>query len=155
MKQQQEIYSWEFSSEKTRGHMWYIIALSCLIGLVIWGFLTKQYGMSFVLILLTGLVYFVENNSDDIIRVSIAELGIKIGDVFYNYAKIPSYSVIYEKENAVVLRVYLKKKWLAYIDVDIDNTIAKNIKDILPQFIEESADGELTLIEKVIRKLKL
>jgi len=34
--------------------------------------------MSFILLLITGIAYFVENNSDDEVIVEVSELGIKV-----------------------------------------------------------------------------
>lgn len=46
------LYTWTFEDNKDRSPLWYIIALACMIGLVIWGFVTGQYGMSIVVMLL-------------------------------------------------------------------------------------------------------
>jgi hypothetical protein len=40
--------------------------------------MTKQYGMSFIVLLIAGLVYFIENNSDEEINVIITLLGVKV-----------------------------------------------------------------------------
>ncbi len=70
----QELYKWTFHTKKDRGHLWYIIAFACVIGLVIWGFLTSQYGMSFVIILLAGVTFYIENNSEDSVEIVISEI---------------------------------------------------------------------------------
>jgi len=52
--------------------------------------------MSFIVLLLSGLMFYIDNNSKDEMNVEIGELGIKIGDSFYDYSKIKSYTFIYE-----------------------------------------------------------
>lgn len=149
------LYSWKFTDIKERGQLWYIIVLSIIIWLVIWWFITKQYWMSFVIILLTGIIFYTENNSSDEINIKITELWIKIEMNFYDFSKIDSFTLIYEWENAVLLRLQLNKKWIKIIDLKIDNTVALKLKEILPNFIKENKKEDLSLIEKIIRILKI
>ena len=149
------IYNWSFSSEKQRGSLWYIIALSVIIWLVIWWFFTRQYIFSVLIILVTWVYFFVENNSESVISVSITNLWIKVNNFFYDFSKIENYSIIYAWENAIILRLELGKKSLRYLNLQIDNNIALNLKQILPNFINENENWELSFNEKIIRLLKL
>ena len=149
------IYSWEFSSKKDRWNLWYIVMLSIVIGLVIWWFLTKQYWMSFIILLIAWLSYFIENNSEDIIEVLLNELWIKVWETFYDFSKINSYTFIYSWENAVMLRLDLNKKWLRHIDLRVDNNITTELKNILPKFIEENPKQDLSFTDRIINLLKL
>jgi hypothetical protein len=149
------IYSWSFSNEKNRWSLWYIIALSVVIWLVVWWFLTRQYVMSFLIILITWVTFFVENNSEEVTQVFITNLWIKVNSTFYDFSKIASYSFIYDWENAIFLRLSLLKKWIKFLDLDIDNNIALDLKSILPNFLKEDRNSELTFTDKIIRMLKL
>lgn len=151
----QILYSWKFSDSKNRGNLWYTIAFSLVLGLAIWWFLTKQYGMSFIILLIAGLVYFIENNSQEEIAVVIKDQWIKIDQSFYDYGKIQSYNFVFQWENPIFLRLFLKKQALRTLDLRIDENIIHTLKDILPQLIEESEKQEITLSEKLIKTLKL
>lgn len=148
-------YSWEFSSDKWRWKMWYIITISIVIWLVIWGFLTKQYVMSFLFILISWISFFIDNNSESEIKVEINSLWIKVSNSFYEFSKIESFWMIYEWWNAVLLRLNLKKRWIRVMDLNIDNEIAIKLKEILPNFLLEEEWWELSLTDKVIKMLKL
>lgn len=149
------IYNWTFSNDKNRWKLWYIITLSIVIGLVIWWFLTRQYAMSFIIILITWVSFFIENNSEENSEVFITNLWIKINNSFFDYSKINSYSFIYEWDNCVLLRLNLVKKWLKIIDLNVDNDITLILKEILPNLITENEKWELSFAEKIIRLLKL
>lgn len=149
------IYNWKFEDNKNRGSLWYIIALSIVIWLSIWWFLTKQYWMSFIVLLIAWVTYFIENNSDDEIEVSINELWIKIWQSFYDFSKIDSYSFIYNWDNAIYLRLDLNKKWLRTLDLDINNSIALELKWVLGNYLTENPKWELKFSEKIISLLKL
>ncbi len=149
------LYSWTFDDRKNRWYMWYIIALSVVIWLTIWGFLTRQYGMSFLFILIAWVTYFVENSSEDDIIVTVTDLWINVSNVFYDFSRINSYCFIYENDNAVYLKLMLKRKWLWLINLKIDNDVVSNLKQILPDFLEEDGKQDLTFTEKLINFLKL
>jgi len=149
------LYNWNFEDKKNRSTLWYIIALSIVIGLVVWWFLTKQYWMSFIILLISWLTYFIENNSDEHLNVDITELWIKIWAIFYDYSKVDSFSFIYSWENAILLRLNLNKKWIRFLDLNIDNSIVIDLKPILINYIEENPKWELSFSEKIIKLLKL
>jgi len=149
------IYTWTFSSKKYRWNSWYMIAFSIVVWLVIWWFLTKQYWMSFIVLLISWLILFTENNSDDDLTVKINELWIKAGESFYDFSRIDSYTFIYSWEKAIFLRLNLNKKWLRNIDLIVNNEITSKLNEILPNFLEENPKLELTLSEKIISLLKL
>lgn len=149
------IYSWKFNDNKNRWPIWYTTAISIVLWLTIWWFFTKQYWMSFIILLIAWLVYFVENNSEDTVEVFLSDLWIKIDDWFYDYSKIDSYWFIYEWENSVLLRLHLNAKWLKVIDIKVDNEITSDLKNILLEYINENPKSELTFSEKLINLLKL
>ncbi|NVP17179.1 hypothetical protein HUU51_00455 [Candidatus Gracilibacteria bacterium] len=150
-----ELYSWYFSDTKNRGSKWYIITASIVLGLTIWGIFTGQYGLSLIILLLTGITLFIENNSSDRINVIVNEFGIKIGEYFYDFSVIEKYSFIYSGENPIFLRLYLKKSGIKTIDLKVDSKICLEVKEILRNYIEESKSSELTSIEKIIKLLNL
>ncbi len=149
------LYSWVFIDKKDRWRFWYTLAFSLVIGLVIWWIFTGQYWMSFMVLLLSWLMFYIENNSKDEIEVQITELGIKIDDTFYDFSKIQSYTFIYEWEHAILLRLNLLKRGINLLDIHIDNSVASELKEILPQFILENPQEDLNFIDKLIRILKL
>lgn len=149
------IYSWEFDDTKNRSALWYIIALSVVIWLVIWWILTKQYGMSFIILLIAWIFYFVENNAQDIISVKISNLWVSIENNFYDFTSIESYWLVYNKETPELARFYLKKKWIRYIDVKVNQIIANDLKNVLNNYITELPKIELTFTEKIIKLLNL
>jgi len=150
------LYSWSFNSKKQRSSLWYLIVISIAIWLIIWWFLSKQYWMSFVIILLAWLVFYVENNSEDIVNIQITSEWIKIDNNFYPFSNLKSFWIIYEWENPIILRLNIAKKvgiWT--IDINIDKTIVTQVRNILSNFLEEEQKQELTFTEKLIRLLKL
>ncbi len=149
------LYTWAFEDKRNRSPLWYMVALSIAIGLIIWGFMTQQYGMSIVIMLFVWFFFFLENNAEDQVQVEVWELGIRIQNIFYDYGRISSYSIVYSDDQAIYLRLYLKKRWIGFANLRIDNTIAGEIRPILSNFVEENEKQEITLIEKLTHFLQL
>ncbi len=153
--EQKSLYNWNYEDSKNRSPLWYMIALSIAIGLVIWWFFTRQYGMSIVIMLIAWFFFYVENNSEDSVNVDITDLWIRVQDIFYDYSRIRSYSLIYWWDQALYLRLHLKKRWVAVANIRIDNNIASDIRQILPNYVEEQAQQEMSFLEKLLHKLQL
>jgi hypothetical protein len=151
----QILYNWTFDDTKNRSALWYIIALSIVIWFTIWWFFTKQYWMSFLMLLVAWVFFFVENNADDTIHVSITELWIKVWDIFYDYTVLDGYSFIYSWEEAILLRLSTNKSWIKRLDLKINSEIAVQLKEILPNYIEAKDNQELSMTEKIINLLQL
>ena len=149
------LYSWKFEDKKNRSQLWYIIALSVVIGLTIWWFLTKQYGMSFIILLISWLVFFVENNSEDEVSVQIAEQWIYIWNTFYDYSSIKQYSIWYQNDSAEFIRLHLTKRWIAILDLKISNEILPEVQSYLSEFVEDWWKAEISSTDKLIRFLNL
>ena len=152
---QKILYSWSFNSKKQRGNLWYIIIISIAIGFIIWWFINKIYWLSFVIMILAWLMYFIENNSPDNINVSITDLWIQVWNNFYDFGEINSFTMIFDWANPYMLRLNLTRKWLKQLDLYINENNANDIKTTLLNFIEENGKEQLTFIEKIIRLLKL
>lgn len=149
------IYSWKFDDKKNRWASWYTIALAIVIWLAIWWFLTKQYGMSFIVLLVAWVFYFLENNSEDQVDVYLTDLWIQIWQSFYDYSKIENFTYIYDWSKPELLRLSINRTGIKNIDLNIDENIVLNLKNILPQYLQENPKWELTFVEKMISKLKL
>lgn len=151
----QILYSWSFSTKKDRSSMWYIIAFACVIWLAIWGFLSGQYGLSFIVILVAWVAFFVENNSSDDIDIQITDIGVKVWESFYDYSKVLSFSFLYEGDQARVLRLKINKKTLATLDLDVENSMVNTLKSILANYVKEDEKWEFSFTDKLIRVTKL
>lgn len=149
------LYAWTYEDIKNRSPLWYMIALSVAIWLIIWGFVTKQYGMSVVVMLVIGFFYFLENNSEDQVSVEITDLGVRVQNIFYDYSRISSYGIVYNQDQAIYLRLHLKKRWVGFANLRIDNSSAADLRSILPNFIEENPKQEISLLEKITHFLQL
>lgn len=149
------LYTWEFQDKKDRWAYWYVIALSIVIGIFIWWIITHQYWLSFIVLFLSGIIYYVENNSDDEVQVYISDLWIQISQNFYEYWKIDNYTYIYSWNVPVILRLNLNKVWLKNLDLRINEKIFHDLQNVIPLYLSENWKEEMSLSEKIVYKLKI
>lgn len=149
------LYTWSYEDTKDRSPIWYMLALSAAIWIIIWWFLTRQYGMSIVVMLAGWFYYFLENNAEDSVSIGITQLWVRVQENFYDYSKIGGFSLVYNWENAVFLRLAIKKRGISVLNIKVDNNIARDIRPILGNYTTESEKQDITLTEKIMHLLKL
>jgi hypothetical protein len=149
------IYKWSFQDKKNRWKLWYIIAISVALWLVIRGIFTKQYFFAFIIIILAWVYLFIENNWVDVVDVFVNQTGIKINETFFEYSRIKGFSFVYVWEQLVFLRLFLNNKWIWKLDLKINNEVWENLKQILPNFIKEEKNSELGFFDSLVSFLKL
>ncbi len=150
-----DLYSFEFSSDKNRWPLWYIVAFSVIIWFVVWWIFTKQYWLVVISLLLPWVYFLVENNSSDKVLVNFTQLWIDISDTFYEYTKIDWYSFLYSRSKPVVLRIFLKTKLLNYIDLKVDEEKTLLLKQFLPNYLIEKEKEDFSFWDKIISFFKL
>ena len=149
------LYKWEFSDNKQRGSLWYVIAASIALWLIIWWFLTNQYGMSFIILLISGIYFFIENNSQDIIGIQVLPEWIQVESTLYDLGSIHEAKFVFYNENPYFLRLQLTRKGLKQIDIHINQKQYSDLQTILPQLFQLWESSKLTVTEKMIILLKL
>lgn len=149
------LYRWNFEDKKDRSALWYIIALSVVVWMVIWGFITKQYGMSFLFMLLAGIVFYVENNSEDEISVQVTNLWMRVGEKFYDFSRITSFAFMYDGDQCIYLKLRIRQQGIPVIQLKVNNTITSELRPILAQYIEENPKEELSFLDRLVHILKL
>jgi len=149
------IYNWKFSNSKDRSSLRYTIALSIIIWLIIWWIFTWQYILSMLVLLISWVSFYLDNNSSDETIINIQHLWINIQNRFYDYSKIESYAFFYNNDEAFVLRLFLKWTKLSFIDLKVDNSIVVDLKNIFPKYLDENQSAEFSFIDKIIKRLKL
>jgi len=111
--------------------------------------------MSFVFLLLTGIVFYVENNAEDTIQVQVNSLGIRVSETFYDFSRIRSFSFIYDGDKPVFLKLRVAQRGIPIVQLKVDATIVPELRPILASYIEEDPKEDLSFLDRIIHILKL
>lgn len=150
------MFSWEFENKKEKSITWYITASVIWLALIIYWLFTWMYTMSLVVLILVWVYLLIENNSPDKISIEIDDNWVLIWEDFYDYPKIESYSIVYNKNIPELIRFRLRTKWFSVLDIPYSNQItASEIRNYLNNFLEEDKDSQITNMDKLINYLKL
>lgn len=150
------MFNWEFKTKKEKSASWYSKALVISVAFVIWWIFTGLYMMSIVVIIAFWVYMLIENNSPDIIKIEIDDNWILVWDNFYDYPKIESFWIIYNKNIPVYLRLRLNTKGFKILDIVLDKNLnTSQIRAFLLQYISEDEKNELSSMDKIVDYLKL
>ncbi|MDD2565342.1 MAG: hypothetical protein PHZ26_00710 [Candidatus Gracilibacteria bacterium] len=118
--------------------------------------MTGLYIMSIVIIILVGVYFLVENNSPDELGIEINDNGILVGEIFYDYPKLESFGIIYNKNIPLFLRIRLKTRGFKLLDIPLDENIKiSELRTFLLNYIEEDEKSEISSLERLMYYMKL
>lgn len=150
------MFSWQFSTKKEKSSSWYTIALIVSIALIIWWYMTGLYIMSIVIIILVWVYFLVENNSPDELEIEINDNWILVWEIFYDYPKLESFWIIYNKNVPLFLRIRLKTRGFKLLDIPLDANIKiSELRAFLLNYIEEDEKSEISSLERLMYYMKL
>lgn len=150
------MFNWNFYSKKEKSASWYSIAIIIGLAIIIWWFLIWLYVMSIVVFIFAWVYILVENNSPNIIEIEINENWILIWETFYDFPKIENFSIIYEKNKPLFLRLKLRTTWFKVVDIPFENKVnVASLRAYLLDYIVEDEKWEISWLDKIINYLKL
>lgn len=149
--------AWSFSTKKDKNPGWYTAAFMACLVLIIWWIYTWVYFLPIVILILIWVYFLVENNSPESMNIEIDDDGILIGEEFYDYPKIESFSIKYTKKRPCFLRIRLKTWWFKILDVPLAwvEQNSAEIRATLLQFVAEDEKWEMSSSDSLISYLKL
>ena len=88
----------------------------------------QMYVMSIVIVLFVGVYMLYENNSPDVVSVTIDQTGIRMDQFLYEYAKVASFRIMYVQQTPFLLRIHLREAvaMSSKLDIKLTNTIDSN-----------------------------
>lgn len=149
------MYSWKFSTEKERWPYWYLIAFAVVIWLSIWGVLNKIYIFSFLIFLISWVYLYLENSTNSDVFIEIKDEWVYINSVLYEFEKMSSFGFVFRDSEPIILRFFLKWKWLKNLDIDIDKEIYEQIDWPLSSVLEKKSELKESNLEKFINFINL
>lgn len=149
-------FSWTFPGRQEKGPAWYAAAGACLTAFVVWGFLWDYPFMSVVALIFAGVYLFMDNDSRGDVRATVDERGVEVAGLLHEYAAIQSFSVIYEGNRPVLLRLKVAKRATAQVDAQITDAVdVPSLRAYLSRQVTEGGATEFGLVESLLRRLKI
>lgn len=150
------MFYWEFKTKKEKWASWYTTAIIVALAFILWWAVTWMYAMSVVVFIMAWVYMLNENNSPDVMQIEINENWIAVWEVFYDYAKIEAFSIIYSKKTPIFLRLRLNARWFRFMDIPLEWVDwVSDVRTFLLWYVSEDSKWELWTIDKLVNYLKL
>lgn len=154
------MHEWIVPGKKNHSASWYTIAGILTLSLAIWGVFSGIYALTVVVIIMAGVYILLENNAPETARAVINQNGVGVGDAFYDYGQISSFSLVFDQETPKFLRIALKKNNLRTIDIPVEGLLETGVEIVevramLLGYVIEGEGTELNSIDRLIEKLGL
>ncbi len=128
--------------QHARGLPWYVISIILGIGLVFYGILTGNFLFSLIIILFAIILFLQSHQAPPQVRFQIAELGVVIGNRFYNYSEFDSFYIIYNPPEIKTLFLETKSPFRPKIVVPFLDQDPVEIRQTLRAYVAEDTEKE-------------
>ena len=158
MSQAQDVFVWEAPSWVThdRGKNWYTLMTVAAIVLALFGLFTNNYLFALIVILTAIILLFVGNEKARTYLIQIGHNGIVVGEKFYLFDDIDSFSIIYQPPETKILYVEHKSFMVPRMKIFLQDQDPVEMRTHLRQYVGEDLDlQEEHISDKLARLLKL
>lgn len=138
-----------------KGAVWFLIMGMLVLGFTAYAVITGSATMAIVFLLLGGMVYLTHNQEPKIIRIRVSEMGISVGDKFYQYTSLNSFWIVYNPPFVSRLYLRLSNKSLTEIKVELNHQNPVELRRALTGELPEIEGGQEKLTDIFIRLLRL
>lgn len=153
------LHQWEFPEYErhNRGPVWYVLAFAIGTALIVYA-LKDGNPLFALIILLFALILFTNHRQEPMqLNFTMYETGIQVGDTFFLFREIETFSVIYEPPTVKVLYLMPKNRVLrGEITIPLRDQNPVEVRRMLLEYLKEDLDrDEETHNDKLGRLLKL
>ncbi|MBI2410865.1 MAG: hypothetical protein HYV32_03175 [Candidatus Kerfeldbacteria bacterium] len=139
------LMEWSFPEYERhqRGLLWYIIALTVSIGLLVYAVRDGNFLFA-LMILLVGLILFTHHRSEPLeIPFIIYDAGIQVGGQFFLFRELQSFSIIYEPPVVKTMYLIPKRQFIQReFSIPLYDQNPLHVRSLLIDFIDEDLNRE-------------
>lgn len=151
------VLSWiapEYTSHK-KSARWYIIAGIGLILLLIWAAFSKSWSMAIAVIVFAGVYQYTHTyHPPKNIKITVSEMGIGVGNLFFPYNHIKAFWIIY-KPGLKTLNLHIAKGFFSDVIIQLNGQDPLPLRKYLVGQIAEWEGRDERLGDMILRLLKL
>lgn len=139
-----------------RGRRWYLITGAILILLLTYSLLTANFLFALIVIIASIIIILQDKHQAPKITFTITEAGIGLGKDFYDYAKLQSFWLYYEPDEAKTLFLEFKNRVRPRLSIPLFNKNPLQVREQLLKFLaEDIAKTNEPISEQLSRLLKI
>lgn len=142
--------------EHARSRRWYIAASLTLIALLTYSLLTANFLFALIVIVAGLIIVLQDKHKAPLIPFAVTEAGIGLGKNFYDYAKLQSFWLYYEPDEAKTLFLEFKNRVRPRLPIPLLNKNPLHVREHLLKFLPEDINkANEPVSEQLSRLLKI
>ncbi len=142
--------------EHARSRRWYLISGAILLLLLTYSLLTANFLFALIIIIASIIVILQDKHEAPKITFSVTEAGIGLGQDFYDYAKLQSFWLYYEPDEAKTLFLEFKNRIRPRLAIPLFNKNPLHVREHLLKFLNEDiSKANEPVSEQLSRLLKI
>ncbi|PIR55573.1 hypothetical protein COU74_00340 [Candidatus Peregrinibacteria bacterium CG10_big_fil_rev_8_21_14_0_10_36_19] len=138
-----------------RGLLWKVIAVLLLTVSSVLGYLYISWTFSLALVVFALVYSLLDRRDPEIIDVIISDLGVKVGNKKYPFAKIQGFWVIYNPPYVSTLNLRIKGHAITDVEIQLLGQDPSKVRDLLIAKIPEYEGKDESFIDVLLNVLKI
>ncbi|EKD47059.1 MAG: hypothetical protein ACD_66C00239G0003 [uncultured bacterium] len=144
--------TWEYQHHE-RSRTWYLIVGVIAAALLVYSIAIANYLFA-IIVLMTGVIMLINGmRQPKREQVHITDMGIVVGDSFYDYKMIKDFALVYEPPIVKVLYVDFNSTLRPVISLQLEDTDPNLIRESLLPYVFENLDREDEALTDMLRRL--
>ena len=151
---QHSFYNPEFLDYE-RGPGWYLVAGLIAIIIITIGILTRTILLTIAFLLFVATYWLLHHKEANLIETAITRHGVRYGNRFFAFSEIKEFWIIYKPPFVADLKLCFKHKWHPILTIHIFGQDPITLRALLSPHIKEAKNREETVVDLLIRALRL
>lgn len=144
--------TWEYPPHE-RSRTWYLIVGIIATCLLVYSIVTANYLFS-IIVLMTGIIMLINGTRHpNREQVHITDMGVVIGDNFYDYKMIKEFALVYEPPIVKNLYIDFNNVLRPMISLDLEDTDPNLVRESLLPYVFENLEREDEALTDMLRRL--
>ncbi len=128
--------------QHNRGILWYVLTISVGIIFVLYGLFSDNFIFSLIIIL-AAIIVFLQSHQDPLqVSFKITELGLVVGNRFYDYSELDDFYIIYNPPEVKTLFFSTKSIARPTIRIPLLDQNPLQVRESLQNFLDEDLEKE-------------
>lgn len=138
-----------------RGRLWKVIVAALLIAAIVTGIAHQAWTFSLAIVVFAIVYYLLNREPAKDVKVSISDIGIKVGKRKYPFTRIKSFWLVYEPPYTKSLYVKVDGELVVDVSIQLNKQDPSEVREFLIEKIPEREGHNQPLAELFSRLLKL
>lgn len=152
------VFSWyapEYIQHK-KSPRWYLAAGIILLFAIILAVIFSNWTFAIAALVFAGVYHYIhEKHPPKIIKITISQMGIKVGNMIFPFSHIKAFWIIYQAPFIKTLNLHVKEHFFSNVEIQLGDANPVEVRQFLCSQVPEWEGKNEKLGDVILRLLKL